>query len=357
MKTVRNPSEEHFPLPDQNQATSQDIFGTNTAVAHRVPEPTNVASWLDQSAVRTAAKTNAATEVGMGYTMFVQGGQDRDNLGIYHEPQVGAPVAKMQLQQQQQQTVYDVLSNLMPEDVRIPRELPPTTTYSFQETTFARRLHRACLEAGYYILLDTKRRPDSFEKVFKLSLMGRDPSKLAASLKSILSRGVNESLDFWEAPLIHVGGAGTHYPRRDHLGNLQARKSSYNLGLVGPQTLALLENAAKNNLSTDMTVEIAGYEGEWFDPYDVEGYLKERGIHIDPTSSFVEAEITDYPESTGTVESSGPPTPPVELTTTSTSSPHPKTRFGTDFGCNSSARAFHERSGRSIERDYRLRCY
>lgn len=40
-----------------------------------------------------------------------------------------------------------------------------------------------------------------------------------------------------------------------------------------------------------MTVEIAGYEGDWLDPDDVQGYLEERGILIDPSASFVEAEV------------------------------------------------------------------
>lgn len=132
------------------------------------------------------------------------------------------------------------------------------------------------------------------ERIFKLSLMGRDRNKLTATLKKVLSRGPHEELDVWEAPLIHVGGAGTHYPRRDAFGNMKPRKSAYNLGIIGPQTLALLEDASRDNISTDMTVEIAGFEGEWFDPYDVEGYLEEKGIFIDPSSSFAEAELVEW---------------------------------------------------------------
>lgn len=53
-----------------------------------------------------------------------------------------------------------------------------------------------------------------------------------------------------------------------------------------------------------MTVEIAGYEGEWLDPGDVQGYLEERGIFIDPSSTFVEAEITLDPHDSTTAGSS-----------------------------------------------------
>ena len=36
---------------------------------------------------------------------------------------------------------------------------------------------------------------------------------------------------------------------------------------------------------------IEGFEGEWFDPYDIEGYLAEKGMHVDPTASFAEVEV------------------------------------------------------------------
>jgi hypothetical protein len=55
--------------------------------------------------------------------------------------------------------------------------------------------------------------------------------------------------------------------------------------------LNLLENVVQSRPGAEVSVEIEGFEGEWFDPYDVEGYLESRGIHIDPTVSFVEAEI------------------------------------------------------------------
>ena len=172
----------------------------------------------------------------------------------------------------------------------------PPITYSFQETTFARRLHRACAEAAYQLLLDPRRRPAEYERIFRLSLLGRDRAKIIAQLKGVLDRGPHEDLDFWEAPHIHVGGAGTHYPRRDPYGNLMPKKTSYNVGRVGPQTLATLEQAARKNFSMDMTVDLSGFEGEWFDPYDVQGYLEEKGIFIDPTSSFAEAQIVEWPK-------------------------------------------------------------
>ena len=36
---------------------------------------------------------------------------------------------------------------------------------------------------------------------------------------------------------------------------------------------------------------IEGFEGEWFDPNDVESYLEEKGVHINPDSTFAEEYI------------------------------------------------------------------
>lgn len=212
--------------------------------------------------------------------------------------------------------LFDAVQVEIRDDFSFPsKQLDPPRTYSFQESTFARRVFRAAHEAAYQLLLDPRRKPSEYERIFRLSMMGRDRSKLIASFKAVLDKGPHEELDNWEAPLIHVGGAGTHYARRDPFGNLLPKKTSHSLGLIGPQTLALLENAARDNLTTDMTVEVAGFEGEWFDPYDVQGYLEEKGIFIEATSSFAEAEIIEWsptPSSASSGSSFRPSTPPTE---------------------------------------------
>lgn len=192
-------------------------------------------------------------------------------------------------------TPIDLLSTTPRGDFFPAPQPTPPRTYSFQESTFGRRIFRAATEAAYRLLLDPERKPADYERIFRLSLMGCDRAEMIASVKSVLDKGPHEELDSWTAPLIHVGGAGTHYARRDPFGNLQPRKASHNLGLIGPQALALLENAARDNISTVMTVEVVGFEGEWFDPFDVQGYLEEEGIFIDPSASFAEAEILEWP--------------------------------------------------------------
>lgn len=297
-RTVR--SSEEDPPPEKASIVHQASpkSGSPEEPQQHSTEVRNVPSWLDETALQHARKQAAPQDVGMGYTMYIPEDEELAQLADASKTVPG--------QKQQELAVFDGQAT---EEFRTSPSLSPPKTYSFQESTFGRRLHRACLEAGYHLLHDQHTKPQTYERVFKLSQMGHGKSKISAALKAMLARGPHESLDFWEAPLIHVGGAGTHYPRRDQYGNPQPRKLSYNLGLIGPQTLALLEDAARNSLSTDMTVEVAGYEGEWFDPYDVEGYLEEKGIHIDPSSSFAEAEIEDpiSPSSSSTLSSGRSP--------------------------------------------------
>lgn len=72
-------------------------------------------------------------------------------------------------------------------------------------------------------------------------------------------------------------------------GNRLPKRTARDIGKIGPQTLALLDNASRDQVSLHMAVEIAGYEGEWFDADDVQGYLEEKGVFIDPSATFVEA--------------------------------------------------------------------
>ena len=249
-------------------------------------------------------------DIGMGYQMFMNDNVDQSQPLNFSS----IPVESINdFQQASSVDSFDMFHAEIPENVSIPGSLSPPMTYSFQETSIARRIHRACAEAAYQLILDTRRRPAEYERIFRLTMLGRDREKIAASLKNVLDRGPHEGLDFSGVPFVHIGGAGTHYPRRDPFGNIVAPKSARNIGLIGPQTLAHLENADWDQTKTDVVVQLAGFEGEWFDPYDVQGYLEEKGIFIDPTSSFAEAEIIEWPNASisgSTTSSHHSQTPP-----------------------------------------------
>jgi hypothetical protein len=306
--TVRRPSDSlDEAVPEAEAPPTFSPVEEINSVARRtdqvaLPSVKNVPSWIDQAALTHTEKSSQGPDIGMGYTMYMPNSFDQ-LLDNYSAPSLAQGLRVP--------SRHSPITTTLPFDLNAPNllhqqpptlslspsaELPPPKTYSFQEPTLSRRLHRACLEAAYHLLLDPSRRPQTFERVFKLSLLSRDRVRMAASLKQILNRGLDEPLDFWDAPILHIGGAGTHYPdrRRQRGGGLPQRdRAKFHLGVVGPQMLNLLEDAVASRPAAEVSVEIEGFEGEWFDPYDVEGYLESRGIHIDPMVSFVEAVIDD----------------------------------------------------------------
>ncbi|KAJ4366192.1 hypothetical protein N0V83_007827 [Neocucurbitaria cava] len=174
--------------------------------------------------------------------------------------------------------------------------LPPITTYSFEETTFARRLTRAAIETGFQLLSSANPRPAAVNYVFKLSLPYFTKEQLRARFKMMLSKTTNEELDWWEAPFIHLGGAGTHYPRRDALGHIVQIKNSWTVRPLGPleRRMTRLESVEDGRWEDLDGVDLTGFEGEWFDAHDVQGYLEEQyACKLDPKSSFSACVIDD----------------------------------------------------------------
>ncbi|KAJ4292686.1 hypothetical protein N0V90_009349 [Kalmusia sp. IMI 367209] len=169
-------------------------------------------------------------------------------------------------------------------------------TYSHDETTFARRLTRASLETGFHLLGSAHERPAALEYVFRLSLPYMSLNELRDRFKELLSRGTDEDLDCWGTPFIHLGGAGTHYPRKDVHGNIIKLPNAWTVRRIGPidKKMIRAENADDPSQSHDLNIDLTGFEGEWFDSHDVEGYLEhEKGVRINPRKSFVEALVDD----------------------------------------------------------------
>ncbi|KAF3038213.1 hypothetical protein E8E11_004973 [Didymella keratinophila] len=221
------------------------------------------------------------------------------------------------------------------------KTLSPNYTYSFEEVTFARRLMRATLEAGFLLLCNSDVHPALLNYIFKLSLPFVTLDEIRARFKIILARGVTEDMDWYATPFLHLGGAGTHYQRRDAQGEPIPFKNTWTIRQIGPfdKRMVRMESVADGQSHDCEGIDLAGFEGEWFDAYDVQGYLEEQWhCRIEPRSSFAECLIEDE---TGT--SSDSETAPPSLTRDSTSvtpddSPPPIpssfSSFGHSYGLN-----------------------
>ncbi|KAF2668134.1 hypothetical protein BT63DRAFT_414168 [Microthyrium microscopicum] len=160
-------------------------------------------------------------------------------------------------------------------------------TFSTEETTFSRRLHRAALERGYHLLATSSQRPEGVLWTFRLSLLYHTQTALMERIRRMLLRPVDQPLEFYATPFIHLGGAGTHYPKE--------RKQNTYIIKEGPiNASARLEHTDTGyDPGIELKFDIKEYEGEWFDSNDVEGYLRELGLSIDPRSTFAEANVDD----------------------------------------------------------------
>ena len=176
------------------------------------------------------------------------------------------------------------------------KTLSPTCTYSYEEVTFARRLMRATLESGFLLLCNSDVHPSILNYIFKLSLPYLTLNEIRNRFRTILSRGVTEDLDWYATPFLHLGGAGTHYQRRDAEGKPIPMKNTWTIRQIGPldRRMTRMERVADGQIQDLEGIDLTGFEGEWFDAYDVQGYIEQQWhCRIDPKSSFAQCLIED----------------------------------------------------------------
>lgn len=95
----------------------------------------------------------------------------------------------------------------------LTKSLAPPSTYSFQESTFARRLARAAYERAYRMLTSPHSRREDIDTMCKFTFCFTSLKNITNWLSSVYRKGRNEGLELWQAPQLHLGGAGLHYPR------------------------------------------------------------------------------------------------------------------------------------------------
>ncbi|KAF8867344.1 hypothetical protein BDZ45DRAFT_577234 [Acephala macrosclerotiorum] len=168
-------------------------------------------------------------------------------------------------------------------------QLPLPKTLSFGEFSFARRIQRAAIERGYKLITAENPPKKRFQEVFGLTLMYDNKENIAARLKKMLGSSDKESLQHWRNPFVHIGGAGTFYPNHDNDIDedlMPKFRTGYSTGPFSPTV-----SQAQEFMEEDMRCNLPGYEGEFFDANDVEGYLRGRGLEIPAAADYVTAEL------------------------------------------------------------------
>lgn len=188
-----------------------------------------------------------------------------------------------------QQYRVEVPADAFTKDV-LASDLPLPTSGAFSEHSFARRLHRTALERGYLLLTSDKVNPSVMQKVFGFCLLYESPAEITARLKRLISGTREDSLHNWRAPFYHIGGNGTHYPQPEHtLGDDKTLKYGEHGRSMGPFSAATSQFEDIYMNKTRCT--LPGYEGVFYDSYDIEGILHALGIDIPPAADYVTCEL------------------------------------------------------------------
>jgi hypothetical protein len=249
-----------------------------------VSEPVNI--W---GGYTLSKEDSPIEEIEMGYQPDQQYRSRHEDLQIITRPtedNASFPFDLMDLQQYRVEVprIEDYAQNFFPQS-----QLPLPSTHSYHEFSFARRIHRGAIEKAFKLITSTDPSDERFQRVFGFSLLYESKESIEARLKRLLNTTTKDTLQEWRAPFVHVGGSGTYYPMHesDINGELMPKfRTGYSMGPFSSPV-----SQAQENLDDEMKCTLPGFEGEFFDANDVEGYLRGRGLDIPPAADYVTGEV------------------------------------------------------------------
>lgn len=193
---------------------------------------------------------------------------------------------------------YEIITQPTPENASFPfgtpsfsfplASLPPPTTYTPHESTFGRRLHRFATERALYLISMPDPPPARFHRVFGFCLLLETREAIHARTRRTVHKSIQESLAYWPYPFHHLGGAGAHQfdagsdggVRYGNQGTVDVMKPAQTNGGFGAGPFTAGVGATRELLDGEMRMGVEGFGGEFFDPEEVELYLRIRGVVI-----------------------------------------------------------------------------
>lgn len=193
-------------------------------------------------------------------------------------------------------TNFEIITQPTPENASFPfgtpsfsfPSLPPPTTYTPHESTFGRRLHRHATERALYLISMPDPPPARFHRVFGFCLLLETREAIHARTRRTVQKSIQESLAYWPYPFHNLGGAGAHGfdagsagdQRYGNQGTVDVMKPAQTSGGFGAGPFTAGVGAARELLDGEMRMGVEGFGGEFFDPEEVELYLRIRGVVI-----------------------------------------------------------------------------
>lgn len=166
--------------------------------------------------------------------------------------------------------------------------LPMPTSHSYRETSFARRLMRSTAEANIRLMTNPNSRPEDRKRLCKFTWCFAKSSDMIEHMMTMAQKTVRDGIENWEAPWLHLGGAGLHYPREGVDGETPAPAWWANEVPMGPRRSTQPETPMPDDMAIAEIIQRVQVAGDWFDSSDVEQYLRTKGLYLDGHSSIVE---------------------------------------------------------------------
>lgn len=180
--------------------------------------------------------------------------------------------------------------------------LPLPQSMAFSEPTFGRRLQRNALELAYRLITMPDPPKHRYAEVFGFCMLFEPIDKIRERLSLSLERTASESLNWWQAPFWAAGGSGQHQLQQDNSGNGGSRvgnqgtvdqmKYSFPGGQFGLGPFdAKVSETRDRRIDPRMRIRLPGFEGDFYDPEEVEMYLQARGVAIQPGQEYLTTEV------------------------------------------------------------------
>ncbi|KAI1757965.1 hypothetical protein F4782DRAFT_4811 [Xylaria castorea] len=158
--------------------------------------------------------------------------------------------------------------------------LPMLASGAFLERTFGRRLHRRTTEKAMVLLAMENPPYDTMHRVFGFVRNYSDLDNIRQRIKTTLCRSADQDLDEYAQPFHHIGGSGTHFTGDaktvSYPGGAPFPNTGFGMGPFNERTTAV-----RDDLLDDLQhTKFPGWQGEWFDSYEVEQFLAQKSINL-----------------------------------------------------------------------------
>ncbi|RYP90503.1 hypothetical protein DL770_003350 [Monosporascus sp. CRB-9-2] len=161
--------------------------------------------------------------------------------------------------------------------------LPLPASMAYQESGFARRLHRYTAEKAAYLICMKNPPHETMTRVFGFARLFETTDQIRERTLATLAKTRDQSLHNWNYPFYNLGGAGTHFPdsSRDSGGSRDdgegaPRTSGFRFGPMDEVTSHIRDSL----LTISQDIRMPGLQGLFWDCDEVEWYMRLNGVLV-----------------------------------------------------------------------------